>query len=180
MSGGGEWGTKASLLSLDPQTSHGRESEKDELDKFIKSFHRDEDAKDAIAKPGDYVQFFVERDSAQLKPEHQNNLYMPATEYPPVSFGVGDTNLKDLEPPDRSVESRRHVHSQNMDWIAFDHFGGYSADGIYLSAGKVGPNTKLDVPGASMSMISLKDGVAFSASYLSYKRVYDQRHKSTL
>ncbi|ROV99960.1 hypothetical protein VMCG_06256 [Cytospora schulzeri] len=130
LSGGGEWGTKSTLLSLDPQTSHGRESEEDELNKFIKSFQRDDDAKDAMAKPGDYVQFFVERDPVQLTSEKKSNLAIQTTDFPPVSFGVGDTNLKDIDQPDTSVDSP--IQTRGRNWIVFNHFGGYSAEGIYL------------------------------------------------
>ncbi|ROV91307.1 hypothetical protein VSDG_07785 [Cytospora chrysosperma] len=180
LSGGGEWGTKASLLSLDPQTSHGRKSEKDELDTFVKSFHRDEDVKDALVKPGDYVQFFVERDPVQLAPERKQNLYMQATDYPTVLFGVGDMNLKDLESPYRSEKPQAPAQPHVMNWIAFDHFGGHSAEGIYLSAGSVGPNTKLDVPGASVSMSSTESAATSNAPYLGFKRVYDGRDRNTV
>lgn len=178
MSGGGEWGAKASLLSLDPQTSHGRESEENELDKFIRSFNRDDDAKDAMVKPGDFVQFFVERDPLRLDSGHKKKLYMSTTGYSPVSFGTGDTNLKDIELPDSSVKSRRPVRNQLMDWFAFDHFGGYSAEGVYLSAGDIGPNTKMDVPGACVKMSSAHSPDAVNPSYLPMKRFYKREGKT--
>lgn len=152
MSGGGEWGTKASLLSLDPQTSHGRESEADELDKFIKSFSHDDDGKDAITKAGDYVQFFVERDPLQLSQQHEDELYVKAPDYSPYSFGVGDTNLKDIEPPRKVVKPQGPVYPEKMNQFVLGHFGGCSAEGIYLSADNLGPNTKVDVPGACVNM----------------------------
>lgn len=178
MSGGGEWGTKASLLSLDPQNSHGRESEEDELDKFIKSFNRDDDAKDCMAKPGDFVQFFVERGPPQLAEEHRARLIRSTTSYSPVSFGVGDMNLKDPDLPGTSVESqRRLVPKQDLDWIAIGHFGGHSAEGVYLSAGEVGPNTKVDVPGACVNMNAAHDPSVVNASYHPVKQKPFKRKK---
>lgn len=152
MSGGGEWGAKASLLSLDPQTRHGRDSEEDELDRFIKSFHGEDDAKELNAKPGDYVQFFVERDPVQLTSEKARSLTLRPADYPPVLFGVGDMDMKDIDP---RVVRRRRDHQSTIS-VIFDHFGGYSAEGIYLSSTKVGPHTKIDVPGAFVSMAAGK------------------------
>lgn len=171
MSGGGEWGAKASLLSLDPQTSYGRDSEEDELDRFMRSFHSEDDAKDAIAKPGDYVQFFVERDPVQLAPEKKDSLTVQPAAYPPVLFGVGDMDMKDIDSPDSSVESRGRVKSQKTVRLVLDHFGGYSAEGIYLSAGDLGPNTKMDVPGASVSTSTAKSASNSSAMYRPIVRI---------
>ncbi|KUI66490.1 hypothetical protein VM1G_01628 [Cytospora mali] len=170
LGGGGEWGAKASLLSLDPHTSHGRDTEEDRLNKFIKSFHSEDDAKDAIAKPGDFVQFFVERDPVQLALDKKDYLAAEPTDYPPFLFGVGDTNMKDIDPPSRVVELRRVTDTESPGWVTFDHFGGHSAEGIYLSAGSIGPNTKLDVPGASVNMTSAKHVGVNSVLYRSFKR----------
>ncbi|KAK4043643.1 hypothetical protein C8A01DRAFT_43401 [Parachaetomium inaequale] len=57
LSGGGGWGPKQGLLSLDPQTEFAPDENQD-LQSFMDSFH----GKNAggIASPGSYVQFFVE------------------------------------------------------------------------------------------------------------------------
>ena len=154
MGGGGEWGAKASLLSLDPKTSHTPQSEADELDKFMRSFHGEQDTKDAIVKPGDFVQFFVERDAKQMTSDKHHNL-KAILDYPPVRFGCGDIHMRDIDPPNKIVSSRR-ADRAHFEQLYFDHFGAHSAEGIYVSSGGLGPNTKMDVPGATVTMTRLK------------------------
>ncbi|KAI3401612.1 hypothetical protein diail_10213 [Diaporthe ilicicola] len=146
--GGGEWGAKARLLSLDPKTSHAPQSEADELDKFMRSFNGEKDAKDAIAQPGDFVQFFVERDARQMPPSKLNH-HKTTHVYPPVMFGCGDMHMRDIDLPDRMVAQRR-IDRGHSEQLCFDHFGAHSAEGIYVSYNRRGPNTKMDVPGASV------------------------------
>lgn len=135
MSGGGEWGAKASLLSLDPQTTYSRQSEEDELEKFQRSFHGQDDVDDgAIAKPGDFVQFFVERGPAASTKTQL---------YPAVSFGVGDPNMRDRDntSPVELADSRAEM---SLSQVQTKHFGAMSAEGLYLQSQDL--NTKLDTP----------------------------------
>lgn len=120
----------------------------------MKSFNGEQDAKDAIAQPGDFVQFFVERDAKQLSPDKQHYL-KPILDYPTVRFGCGDMHLRDIDPHSMLLTSRRAAagHSERL---YFDHFGAHSAEGIYVSSGELGPNTKLDVPGAMVTMTTVK------------------------
>lgn len=152
--GGGEWGAKASLLSLDPKTSHTLQSEADELDKFMRSFNGEEDAKDAIAQPGDFVQFFVERDARQMDPNNRHHL-KAMHEYPPVRFGCGDMHMRDIDLPDRLIAHRKFDRG-HTEQLYFDHFGAHSAEGIYVSYDRKGTSTKLDVPGASVTSTRAK------------------------
>ncbi|KAG8164880.1 hypothetical protein KVR01_005155 [Diaporthe batatas] len=152
LGGGGEWGAKASLLSLDPKTSHEPQSEADELERFMRSFNGEQGAKDAIVQPGDYVQFFVERDAIQ-RPRQQNLSLKAIRDYPPIRFGCGDLHVRDIEPPDWTVSSRPHDDSEHL---ISDHFGAHSAEGIYLSCSALGPNTKMDMPGATVAMATTK------------------------
>lgn len=55
MSGGGGWGAKKGLLSLDPKTQLGTDDAKD-MQSFMDSFQKKGDT----ASPGTYVQFLVE------------------------------------------------------------------------------------------------------------------------
>lgn len=151
--GGGEWGAKASLLSLDPKTSHTPQSEADELDRFMRSFHGEQEAKDAIAQPGDYVQFFVERDAKQMPPDKNHNL-KAIQDYPPVRFGCGDMHMRDID--QNRILTNRRVDKDNTEHLISDHFGAHSAEGIYVSCGALGPNTKMDVPGSMLNMTTVK------------------------
>lgn len=166
MGGGGEWGAKASLLSLDPKTSHTPQSEADELDRFMRSFNGEQDDKDAIAQPGDYVQFFVERDGKQMPPDKHHNL-KTVSEYPPVRFGCGDMHMSDIDHSSRLLTSQR-LERAHSEYLCFDHFGAHSAEGIYVSSGDLGPNTKMDVPGATVAMTTVKGS---ESSYRPYVRV---------
>lgn len=58
MSGGGGWGLKQGLLSLDPQTRYSTGDEED-VESFIRLFHG-EDSDSGVVTPGSYVQFMVE------------------------------------------------------------------------------------------------------------------------
>ncbi|KAL2136027.1 hypothetical protein VTI74DRAFT_5763 [Chaetomium olivicolor] len=58
LSGGGGWGAKQGLLSLDPQIRLAPDEERD-MESFIGSFQGDDSARGPLA-PGSYVQFFVE------------------------------------------------------------------------------------------------------------------------
>lgn len=165
LGGGGEWGAKASLLSLDPKTSHEPQSEADELDKFMRSFNGEQNAKDAIVQPGDYVQFFVERDASQRPPEKLPQL-KAMQDYPPIRFGCGDLHMKNIDPPDRTASSRQRDRGQSEHFCS-DHFGAHSAEGIYVSSGGLGPNTKMDIPGATVTMATNQSN---TGSYRPYAR----------
>lgn len=161
--GGGEWGAKASLLSLDPKTSHKPQSEADELEKFMRSFEGEQDAKDAIVQPGDYVQFFVERDAVQ-RPRKQTFNLKAIQDYPPIRFGCGDLHMRNIETPDWIASSRQQDSSEVF---IFDHFGAHSAEGIYLSSSALGPNTKMDMPGSTVTMATNQSN---TGSYRSFVR----------
>lgn len=166
LGGGGEWGAKASLLSLDPKTSHTPQSEADELDRFMRSFNGEHDAKDAIAQPGDFVQFFVERDAKQMPLDKHHNL-KTVSEYPPVRFGCGDMHMRDIDESNRILTGQRRDRAL-PEYLCFDHFGAHSAEGIYVSSADLGPNTKMDVPGATLTMTTVKGS---EKSYRPYVRV---------
>lgn len=152
MSGGGEWGAKASLLSLDPKTSYVQESEEAELERFQKSFHGDSSGDDAIAKPGDYVQFFVEGDpSGGITAAAPGNRLRPVSgKYPSLSFGVGYPGMGEEE----HVLPEEYQTPLAQKWQCLprnDHFGAVSAEGLYLKSA-LGTQSKLDVPGSTAAV----------------------------
>lgn len=130
MSGGGEWGAKASLLSLDPQTSYGVQSEDDKLDRFQRSFLGEAAADGATTRPGDFVQFFVEGDS-EVSPEgsEHTKLTQPSAVLPRAAFGVGEFSKEDRTPERVDASSREN---RKLIRLAPNHFGAFSAEGIYL------------------------------------------------
>lgn len=64
LSGGGGWGAKQGLLSLDPETrftAAGAEGEEEDVESFIRSFYGEESGGGVVA-PGGWVQFMVEEE----------------------------------------------------------------------------------------------------------------------
>ncbi len=59
VSGGGGWGDKQGLLSLDPQTKYSSPDE-DDVESFIRSFKGDTSGAGTVVAPGSYIQFFIE------------------------------------------------------------------------------------------------------------------------
>lgn len=154
MSGGGEWGAKASLLSLDPQTSYGKESEDDELERFQRSFHGQDTGDGATARPGDYVQFFVEGDMELPSGSvGRTSLAISRARYPSIAFGVGEcgkAGYTATTTADASVTNPRRLVQ-----LADNHFGAFSAEGMYLETerrdGKQQKlKTKVNVPGTTI------------------------------
>ena len=54
MSGGGGWGPKKGLLSLDPQQSHFALSEEEEMERFVRTMDNS-----SFAPTGSHIQFFI-------------------------------------------------------------------------------------------------------------------------
>ncbi|CAP69383.1 uncharacterized protein PODANS_1_10470 [Podospora anserina S mat+] len=124
LSGGGGWGLKQGLLSLDPNTRYAREEHED-MESFIRSFKR-EDATGGIVTPGSYVQFFTEA--------------IPPTE---------KTRLKLAWPSDRptfAIGTSGGKTSEEVETFP-DLFGAVSSEGVYISSEEnAAITTKLDAP----------------------------------
>ncbi|KXX73977.1 hypothetical protein MMYC01_208753 [Madurella mycetomatis] len=137
LSGGGGWGSKQGLLSLDSQTSLAA-GEQQDLEDFIKSFHGNRDSAGGIVAPGSYVQFFVE--PAAL-PGQDSKPYFPWSCYAQSSptLALGTSGAAPIPPQDGLAEA----------WPAL--FGAVSSQGIYLSRPDSAGNldtvaSKLDAP----------------------------------
>ncbi|KAM0252135.1 hypothetical protein ACHAQJ_007875 [Trichoderma viride] len=121
LSGGGGWGAKKGLLSLDPQRVHFSLSEEEEMQNFIQSMNGG-----GFTPQGSQVQFFM---SAPALPDSTEPFA------PGVAFGVaGDVAVpKDTEP---------------INGFIGQHFGALSNSAIYLSGKGLpdGKETKLSVP----------------------------------
>lgn len=141
VSGGGEWGAKAGLLSLDPQIEYDSPSEAESLESFQSSFQGDVKAAGAIAKPGDIIQFFVEpapEDTDDHGAFPSEDLVLFSTKLG-VSDGIQDPELQ---------EKQLLQHRTKTAPFPSLPFGGYSSEGIYLSVPHTNRKTKIDVPGS--------------------------------
>ncbi|KAG6014019.1 hypothetical protein E4U43_007004 [Claviceps pusilla] len=128
LSGGGGWGPKKGLLSLDPRDTYFASSEEEEMEKFVRTM-----SNSSFAPPGAHIQFFV---PAIASPE---TLTSSATG---IVFGV----------PLHSESTQRHDPSK-AGYVLADHFGALSTQGIYSSmraSTDTSPyyDSKLSVPGS--------------------------------
>ncbi|KJK82942.1 hypothetical protein H634G_01070 [Metarhizium anisopliae BRIP 53293] len=108
LSGGGGWGPKKGLLSLDPQQTHFALSEAEEMERFMKTMDNS-----GFAPPGAHIQFFV---PAMASPEITT---CPATG---VVFGVP-----------LGIETSGEAGTAPKGYLVADHFGALSSQGVYLS-----------------------------------------------
>jgi hypothetical protein len=124
VSGGGGWGDKKGLLSLDPQRSHFPPSEKESLDRFMGSM----DASD-FAPLGAYIQFFTALRATSTPTADVSD----GPSAPLDIFGVHDPEMPARE------SDRIRIHD--------GLFGALSDKGVFTYAmGEVKKVSKLSVP----------------------------------
>ncbi|KAI1108871.1 hypothetical protein F5Y14DRAFT_434449 [Nemania sp. NC0429] len=154
LSGGGGWGAKQGLLSLDPETSLSLPGQDDDMEMFIRSFEERNSAEptSGLATPGSSLLFCVEPRTTNAE-TLSNQVSAPAKTA--LSFGVTRSSEYTRGPSPRPEPIE----------IIDDHFGISSATGLFLQTipefpvmidgGSMGRGatrgsfaTKLDVPGA--------------------------------
>ncbi|KAG6041004.1 hypothetical protein E4U41_006333 [Claviceps citrina] len=132
LSGGGGWGPKKGLLSLDPRETYFASSEEEEMERFVRTM-----SSSSFAPPGSHIQFFV---PAMASAE---TVASPATG---IVFGV-PLHAESTTECDPSKE-------KNKGYLVADHFGALSAQGIYSSMrphaadASSHHDSKLSVPGS--------------------------------
>ncbi|TLS26623.1 hypothetical protein PpBr36_05285 [Pyricularia pennisetigena] len=116
LSGGGGWGAKRGLLSLDPQTTYSSSGPED-LETFMAAFGG-ETTPNSVVSPGSYIQFLVEplQPSPAQGTQRLPSLLLGTTPSNPVELGDGE-NSRGKQPPN----------------LVEGHFGALSNSGIYLS-----------------------------------------------
>ncbi len=116
MSGGGGWGAKQGLLSLDPETSYAQ-SEQDDIEGFIKAFQERNSASpsEGIIIPGSYIIFCIEPHSTE---EDMRSHRISPT----ICLGVAPTNNEGVALSDEPDQVK----------ITEDHFGAASTAGLFL------------------------------------------------
>ncbi|KAM3507082.1 hypothetical protein MY11210_007295 [Beauveria gryllotalpidicola] len=106
LSGGGGWGAKKGLLSLDPQRTHFSLSEEEEMHHFTQSM-----SESTFAPTGCTIQFLMALEDVPDMPE-----YLP----PSIVFGVPGTHQKLSPRPEKLFMG--------------GHFGALSSKGIFVAA----------------------------------------------
>ncbi|KAK3383795.1 hypothetical protein B0T24DRAFT_543599 [Lasiosphaeria ovina] len=139
LSGGGGWGLKQGLLSLDPQTRHATPDQED-IENFIRSFHGDESG-GAIVTPGSFVQFLVEPAGSPPAGEVGQGSQAESNDTGPLEIVVGtqDQVADSLAGPD-------HIE------VGVNLFGAISSEGVYVisqpgagqGSGRPAITTKID------------------------------------
>lgn len=151
MSGGGGWGLKQGLLSVDPETSYAVPDD-DDVEFFIKALEelKNPNRSEGLIVPGSYVLFCVE---PHLREEDK----LSQRTSPTISLGVAPNTDEGVVLRDEKDEIE----------IINDHFGAASTTGLFLrtipEASGVGIadesekatqafTTKIDVPRACLSI----------------------------
>ena len=163
LSGGGGWGKRAGLLSLDPDTSPIAEdaaaaSKTPVVEDVLPS---QESMLGDIAKVGDSIQFFVLRTNAE--PSERTNLPGSLRVW---SFGVGAIPSTIDQMPITAMTSNSHTGPKDnlpFRYVA-DHFGALSESGFYLqiidnstsNREQSSITSKIDVPFSHLSVIQAK------------------------
>lgn len=167
LSGGGGWGKKAGLLSLDPDMSYNK-LHQISRDSALETMGSSEglSALHEVAKPGEFIQFFV-------SPSDGNATWNARTEdikAPPAStrrwsleFGTISSSIDSM--PESS--SQEAVEPSNPRIAVFrKHFGALSEGGMsiarYCQSKKMGSwdavmRSKVDVPYSRFSAVRFKD-----------------------
>ncbi|KAI2635139.1 hypothetical protein GGS21DRAFT_517065 [Xylaria nigripes] len=159
LSGGGGWGQKQGLLSLDPDTTFSLPGNDDDMEMFIESFKQRDNAEATgvgLATPGSYLLFCVEPQITNTEAQN-SELFVPTK----GSFILGVA-------PDPDHTPSPSTQSSSVGIIE-DYFGASSAAGLYLrgmpglagrsthdgdgSTSRTSRNsftTKINVPGAHL------------------------------
>ena len=163
MSGGGGWGSKQGLLSLDPQRSYTDNGEA-KFD-FSNGLLEEQQASvlTCMAQPGAYIQFFVADSS---KTNHRERLPEPANLsnvdlfQKSLVIGTVPSTIDDVPKSQQSSEQGVSGAKSSSIMARLGHFGFVSESGMFLSHTEVDSshsdeqdeiispdiNTKIDLP----------------------------------
>ncbi|KAK4165699.1 hypothetical protein QBC43DRAFT_314984 [Cladorrhinum sp. PSN259] len=166
LSGGGGWGTKQGLLSLDPETTLNAEEHED-LESFIRSFKGEDVAGGGgIVTPGSYVQFFTEGiypRAYDTKAFHPNG----------SAYAIGTAS-------EGKKDSTARVEDRKEGWkVESGLFGAVSSEAIYVESDHAelgGFKTKIDAPSSYMVMVpSLPITLKYYQEYMTVEEVQKRR-----
>ena len=111
MSGGGGWGAKKGLLSLDPQRTHFSLSEEEEMQRFIQAMDGGN-----FVPVGSKIQFFASTETSATEPT--------GAQETGVVFGTASRVETETDSESSQPEAR----------LLEDHFGALSNDGIFVTS----------------------------------------------
>ncbi|KAJ4009058.1 hypothetical protein NW752_009006 [Fusarium irregulare] len=111
LSGGGGWGAKKGLLSLDPQRTHFSLSEEEEMQRFIQAMDGGN-----FVPVGSKIQFFASTETSATEPT--------GAQETGVVFGTASRVETETDSESSQPEAR----------LLEDHFGALSNDGIFVTS----------------------------------------------
>ncbi|KAI1072108.1 hypothetical protein LB507_003118 [Fusarium sp. FIESC RH6] len=111
LSGGGGWGAKKGLLSLDPQRTHFSLSEEEEMQRFIQAMDGGN-----FVPVGSKIQFFASTETSAAEPT--------GAQETGVVFGTASRVETETDSESSQPEAR----------LLEDHFGALSNDGIFVTS----------------------------------------------
>ncbi|KAH7363820.1 hypothetical protein BKA65DRAFT_489714 [Rhexocercosporidium sp. MPI-PUGE-AT-0058] len=133
LSGGGGWGAKQGLLSLDPQTTYSEVPEA----RFDFSGGSLEDQQTSalgnIAQEGAFIQFFVARRQRSIVPVRRQGTYKYLMKRSAV-FGAVPSTVDDIPPPQRAANEDASTGTESIH-IRRGHFGFVSESGMFIRHG---------------------------------------------
>ena len=154
MSGGGGWGAKKGLLSLDPQTTYGAPAEPD-MGYFGDLVDEQQiSALGNLASPDSYVQFFAansaERNEESPSGLTRRNIYRPRST---ALLGTVPSTIDNVPEPPKAPQPS--VEEPIISCLG--HFGAVSESGLFVDTKWTGNKavntirTKLDLPYSTLA-----------------------------
>ena len=137
LSGGGGWGAKQGLLSLDPNSTYGRSEQASQL--MIEDDGDLEAEKKSVlgelVKPGDVVQFFLYhqkriKEKQPQDPSKTQVLFNPVHGFRTTIFGTIPSTMDAMLEPPLPTDGEKHGESPHT--LIHTHFGALSEQGISL------------------------------------------------
>lgn len=163
LSGGGGWGKKAGLLSLDPDSSYTHASVQSDESSFFDDLDLDGGKQDSalrdIVSPGDMVQFYIATNAAMTNETHEEaaDHSNRGDDEQSVIFGTIPSTVDTLT----TATSAASTSKSSIELFP-DHFGALSENGIALTVNSHDSanvketeainQTKIDVPFSRFSL----------------------------
>lgn len=172
LSGGGGWGKKAGLLSLDPDSSYSAEESSNQETPFFAGLQLEMEERESalrdIVSPGDYIQYYISP-TASSAPAQENEAYKHDSESRSAEFGAIPSTIDTMPEVTSKAES-----NQSSIQVYMNHFGALSEVGIALTVNEQNlrdpehvetlNQTKVDVPFARFNLLSTADGKDVASS----------------
>jgi hypothetical protein len=138
VSGGGGWGIKQGLLSLDPQTTPSITDEP-RFDNSTQSIEQQQaTALGDLASPGSFIQFYT-ADSVSMPSTSSTSSSTVNDWNLSVVIGTVPSTIDDV--PDTSAKKSKIDGGKDMEWLC-NHLGVVSESGIYLESRPLPINPK--------------------------------------